>query len=328
MPTKPLEAILFRDLSKAEAKEDIETASQVLQELVNFATNALARCSTSTSLTRKENEDVAVLALYRHIIELTDGIEVLLSQSCAMAAIPVLRSSFEALLAIEYLLENESYYVQRSLAWIVSYTHKRINMYDRLDSSTQKGQEAKKLFDRDKVMTASTMKFAPISDIQKAKANLQAVLTKPNIQPIEIEYLEQIKSKKNNNIQWYSLFGGPGKFRDLAQQLQRGGFYEILYRQWSTSVHGEDFSSFLDNTNKGNPAIRRLRDPAQIRDIANFASVFLLEATRLIIKKLRPGEDLATWYKREIQKNFLRLSRKEPNTSRRRLTPTPKDSKM
>ena len=309
MPTKPLETILYRDLSKTEAKEDIETSSKVLQELVNFGTNAIARCSTSTSLTGKENEDVAVLTLYRHIIELTDGIEVLLSQSCPMAAIPVLRSAFEALLAIEYLLENESDYVQRSLAWIVSYTHKRINMYDRLDPSTQKGQAAKELFDRDKVMTENSIKFGSISDIQKAKAKLQVVLTKPNLQPIESEYLKQIKYKKNNNIQWYSLFGGPANLRALANQLQRGGFYEILYRQWSTIVHGEDFSSFMDNTNKGNIAIRRLRDPAKIREIANFAAIFLLDTTRLILKKLRPGENLAAWYTRDIQNNFKRLTR-------------------
>ena len=81
--TKPLESILYRELSMAEAKEIIELASPLMQELVNYATNVLARCATSRTLSGREDEDVAALALYRHVIELTDGIEVLLSRSCS-----------------------------------------------------------------------------------------------------------------------------------------------------------------------------------------------------------------------------------------------------
>ena len=35
--------------------------------------------------------------------------------------VPLLRSSFEAVLALEYILESD--YRQRSLAWLVSYIH-------------------------------------------------------------------------------------------------------------------------------------------------------------------------------------------------------------
>ena len=100
MTTEPLKTLLDRELSKADAKEVISIASPLLQELVNYSTNAFARCATST--TGKENEDLATLLLYLHIIEMIDGVEVLLSQSCAIPAIPLVRSSFEALIRDNY----------------------------------------------------------------------------------------------------------------------------------------------------------------------------------------------------------------------------------
>lgn len=302
MPTKPLETILFRELSRAEAKEIIAIASLLLQELVNFSTNALARCATSKSLSGKDDEDIAVLALYRQIIELTDGIEVLLSQSCTIAAIPLLRSSFEAFLAIEYILENETDYVQRSLAWLVGYVHKRIEMYERFDPSTNKGQEAKRLFDDDKVVASMQKPIASVADAQKAILNLQTMLAKPHLQLIETEY------KKYSRPEWYSLFGGPKNLRELAQRLQRGGHYEILYRQWSLTTHAQDFLPFVTRTTEGKGAIKRLRDPGLIREIAGHTANFILAATRLVLRKLRPGEDLAPWYKRDVQELYRIIS--------------------
>lgn len=293
MPTRPLESILYRELSKAEAKEIIELASPLLQELVNYSTNTLARCATCGSLSGRDDEDVAALALYRQIIETTDGIEVLLSQSCSTAAIPLLRSSFETLLAIEYILENDTDYVQRSLSWLVGYVHKRLEMYERLDPSMDRGREARRLFDKDK--TASKVQFPPAADIQKPMANLGKVLAKPHLQPVEAEY------NKYRNPKWYALFDGPTHLRMLADHLRRGGQYEILYRDWSTTAHAQDFLPFMARTSKGERAIGRLRDTRDLRQIASFASSFALDATRQVLNKYRPGENLATWFKREVQ---------------------------
>jgi hypothetical protein len=303
MTTQPLEKILYRELSKAEAKEVIDIASPLLQELVNYGTNVLARCATSQNLSGKVDEDIAVLALYRHIIELTDGLEVLLSQSCSLAAIPLIRNSFEASLAIEYILENDANYTQRSLAWLLGYVHKHLDAYERLDPSTNKGREAKGLFDNDRIMTLFfPLSSIPITDVKKAQANLQTVLGKPHLQYIEAEY------KKFNKPEWYKLFGGPNDLRTLAERLKRGGQYEILYRQWSTTAHAQDLQPFLDRTDKGEPAMKRMREPDKIKEIAGLAASFLLGATRQILNRFHPGEDLASWYKREVQERYRLIS--------------------
>jgi hypothetical protein len=122
-------------MSKVEAKNIIDVASPLLQELVNYGTNAYVRCGTSAS--GKENEDVAAIILYLQIVEMTDGIEALVSQSCPAPAIPLVRSSFEALLFLDYILELD--YVRRSLSWLVGYVHNRLDSYALLDTSTIRG---------------------------------------------------------------------------------------------------------------------------------------------------------------------------------------------
>lgn len=300
MPTNALDSILYREVSKVSAREVISIASPLLQELVNYGTNALARAATTRN--RKVDEDLAILVLYRHIIELTDGIEVLVSESCPVPAIPLVRSSFEALLAMEYILENHQEYEQRSLSWLVGYIHKRLDLYDRLDPSTQKGQEFKRDFDNDK--TVSNIPLPPVADVQKARTNLQNMLSKSHIQPIEAEF-----SRHRGTPNWYRLFGGPSNLENLARHLKRGGQYAILYRSWSTSAHAQDASSFIDRTNDGESAIRRIREPEQIRETTSFAATSLVASTRLILGKLRPGEDLKPWYIREVRERFLTISR-------------------
>ncbi len=76
MPTKPLENLLDRNHSKFLAREIIDDCSPLLLEMINFATNVFGRCITTPGL--KVNVDEAVLMLYLHIIEMTDGVEVLL----------------------------------------------------------------------------------------------------------------------------------------------------------------------------------------------------------------------------------------------------------
>lgn len=299
MPTKPLETILWREMSIVEARDAIQVVTPLLQELVNYATNALARCADSAP--KNPDENSAILALYRNIIEATDGIEVLLSQSCTASSVPLLRTSFEALLAIEYIVEDRSKYIQRSLAWLVSYAHNRLDSIESLDPSTKKGMQAKALFEADPITSLASI-LPPQDMVQKSETLLRTFLRAPHIQPIEAEYIKTRPKK------WCQLFGGPSNLRALAEELNYGGRYQILYRQWSTIAHAEDFFTFIETRN-GTPTIARLRDPRKVAEMAGFAASFLLEATRKILLQLRPGEEasFATWYKQEVQERYRKL---------------------
>jgi hypothetical protein len=300
LPTKPIEVLLDRDLARIKAQEIIEIASPLLKELINYATNVFGRSQTST--TGNENEDLPILILYLHMIEVTDGIEVLISQSCPAPAIPLVRSSFEALLYIEYILEAD--YVQRSLSWLAQYLRKRIETYELLDQSTPQGNEFRGALANEKHREVQNLTLPPQSDVQPAIANLQNLLKKPQFQPIESEF-----NRHRGKVPWYKLFNsGINNLRELAHHLKRGAEYDFLYRNWSLISHANDLSRFLGRTTDNASAFNRLRSPQEIKNVTSSAASFILAATHLVLSKFRHSENMQEWYKREIQKQFRFVS--------------------
>ncbi|MBQ10715.1 MAG: hypothetical protein CMJ45_04105 [Planctomyces sp.] len=297
MPTKPLESVLYRELSKAEAKSVIEVASPLLREIVNYGTNAFMRCATSTP--GEVNEDVALLTLYLHIIEMTDGIEILVSESCPAPAIPLVRSSWEALISMEYILEAD--YLRRSLAWLANYARTRLDGYRSLDSSTIQGKEFLEALAADRWVRVDVL--APsntdMEELLKGIANLEKFLARPQFQTVEEEYV-RTKKKRKSRPQWFQLFDGPTSIRGLARHLNRHAQYDFLYRSWSSVVHAQDASRLIN---------RRLRDANSNKQITSFATSLFLSATQMLLKKFRPGEDLSVWYKDEVRERFLLIGK-------------------
>jgi Family of unknown function (DUF5677) len=295
LPTKPLESVLYREMSKVEAKNIIDVASPLLQELVNYGTNAYVRCATSAS--GKENEDVAAIILYLQIVEMTDGIEALVSQSCPAPAIPLVRSSFEALLFLDYILELD--YVRRSLSWLVGYVHNRLDSYALLDTSTIRGQSFQQDLAADDWADPTIITGIGETEVQEAIANLESLLAQPQLQSVEEEF-QRYFHKYSRRPNWYQLFGGPQNLRELARHLNRHSQYDFLYRYWSRISHANDLSRFTSAV---------LRDPSQNKSVASFAAGFMLNSTRLILGKFRPGEDIAEWYKAEIRERYFCITR-------------------
>lgn len=301
MPTEPFKQILDRDLAKALGSEIIHVASAMLKELVNHATNAFVRCDRCAN--GGIDEDLAPFTLYYHIIQQTDAIEVLISECCSTSIIPLLRSSFEALLSLEYIFENDEELVQRSLSWLLKNIHERLDCYDRLDFSTPKGADFKRNLDHDIL----TMPTPNINDVRTGKSTLERMFQKPHLEPIEAEF-----KKFDRKPYWYQLFGGPQNFRELAIHLKRGAEYDILYRNWSKFSHAQDIIPLANKNGK----MKMMRDPNEIKIVTNFSFNFMLHSTILMIQKFRQGEKIHIWYEREIGpllQKFCKLPEKMVN---------------
>lgn len=304
MKSEPLKSILYRELSKAKNKELIEIASPLLIEIVNFSTNALMRCTTSSI--NSIDVDVAPMALYRHIIELTDAIQVLIIESCPNPSVLLLRSSFEALLSLEYIFENDSDYEDRSLSWTVNYVKQRLEMYERFDKTTERGKKYCELLKND--MHGFEISDQKSLEAKKEHEKLSAMLSKPHLEKIVSEY-----SKIRGKPKWYQLFSGPNHFRELAIHLKRGGQYDMLYKQWSRKTHAEDLLPFLASDLEGNPMIGKIRESKQFKIYCNLSASFILNATRIMLNKFRLGEEkyYGKWYLENIQEDYLKLTRSE-----------------
>ena len=104
-PTTCPKWILDRDFSTREGKVLTDPASDMLVEVVNQGAAVFARCRGSAK--GEVNEDVAPLYLYLHIVEMLDGVQVLVSQSCPLPAAPILRSVFEAMISIPITVRGD-----------------------------------------------------------------------------------------------------------------------------------------------------------------------------------------------------------------------------
>ncbi len=299
MPTKPLETVINRELQITRAQKFLNVATPLFQEFVNYGSNALIRCATSSK--RAENEDLAAFNLYRHILELTDGFEVLIASSCAEPTVPLIRSMFEALLGLEYILESKSSYVQRSLSWLAVYVHKRITFYEMMLEDSSRGKEFRASVRKDKWI--KEIPIFPQEKVQNAIDNLKKLLTREQFEIIEIEYLSFKDAPP-----WYRLFSGPPNILQLAYRLNRHAEYDFLYRYWSANAHAQDFSKFLAVDPTGDSGIRGLRDVGSLQEVSRFAATFFLEATRIMLLEFRPSEEFSKYYEAQIRDRFRQIN--------------------
>lgn len=299
MPTDPHHDVLYRELSIVQLKEFRPSPTTLLQEVVNFGTNAFVRYLSYAE--GEENVHLAPLALYRNIIELTDGTEILVSNASPSASIPLLRSSFEALLAIEYIVEDNEHYESPSLSWLAGYVRRKIQIYKSLLTNTDEGEKFLEAIENDK--TVRTFPLPPEDDVSKAIKNLDQLLSREQFRPIIAEF-----DREKGEPHWYSLFGGPRNLLKLALHLQRSAQYEVLYRQWSMSTHAQDFRPFISNAKSGERAVRGIRDLAATHQVTTFAVTFIIDATRLLINKFHPGETWGDWYKREVRDSYIQFA--------------------
>lgn len=302
MPTEPRQDVLYRELSQLQAKEQTVAISPLIQEVVNFATGAFVRCMSYSKAA--ENVDLAPFALHRHVMEMTDAVEVLLANACPVAAIPLLRSSFEAVLYLEFIVEDPEVYERRSLTWLASYVRKRLASYESLLGSSPRGQDFLESIERDK--TIREFPLPPQSMVEPAVQNLRHLLARVQFTEIMAEF-----ASAGGFPNWYSLFDGPSNLRELARHLHLHAQYDVLYRQWSLATHAQDFSPFIATGPDGEKGIRGLRDVAPTKEVATFAVVFLLNATRLLIGRFHPGEPWGNWYMREVRDRFMTIVRRE-----------------
>ena len=100
MPTSSPKGLLVRDLSKAESREMVDAAIPLLQEVVNYGLAVFARCSARPD---GHDENLAIPLPFHHLLEMIDGVQILIAEAAPVTARLQLRSAFEALLAIEYV---------------------------------------------------------------------------------------------------------------------------------------------------------------------------------------------------------------------------------
>jgi hypothetical protein len=313
MPTEECKRLLDRDRAVADAAPLIDLIVPALREAVDYSLWALLRCAAAGEHDGRIHNTVPLL-LFRHVIEMSDGLEVLFQQSCVVPAVPVLRSSFEAGLNLEYILNTDS--ERRALAWLCCYAHQQREYHERLNPSTLAGQEYDDVRQREHAGEAKRH-----ANLPKVVENLNELLAMPYMAEVETRYQERIaqnKSSRQSGKQpakkrlrpphWYSLFDDPNSLRSLAARLRRESEYYLLYPKWSRLSHGNDIDAFIGSSSSGSRSFKTLRYASELNILGALAANFLLRALVTTTNHFRPGEFSRDKWIGEMQERVRRFT--------------------
>ncbi len=273
----------------------IDFAATFLRETVDFATAVYSDCVRNPANSKDENHSIFLLIL--HMIEMTDGVALLIEQGCAIPAIPIVRSCFEALISLEYIAQEDT--LRRSLAWHVGQIHNQLAYHELHDPDTQLGVEHHEALSNDRYLRLYEFPVPgeKLDDFREKEEKLRAVLAKPPLDIVEIEYQDQRrKMRKGRHPQWFQLFDGPENIRRLAIKVGAKATYDDFYQVYSSVSHPQNMARFMKNANADQGSVF-LRDPAHIRNVTSYAASFMMHGVR-ILNELMPSTsiDVKRWY--------------------------------
>jgi len=276
-----LKGVLDRDMAVAESRGLIDEWSPYLEELVNYASNLLGRCEKS--LKGVSGTPSALIYLYYHVIQISDGVHVMCSKGCFAAAYPALRSLWEAVISIEYMLKSD--FEDRSASWMACSHLDGKEYWELQDTTSRKGQEVAERKQTDKYFSNCDLAEKDQNVVQQQIEIYNTMLSRPKFSGI----MSKLKKEALRGKKWYSINGGADSVRAMADDLNRLMEYIFLYSKYSAVSHAKDASRML-TIEPGVPSFAPIRSASFGLEVYSLTCSYLLEATLMISEKLRPFE--------------------------------------
>jgi hypothetical protein len=298
---------IFELLTRSEEQPDIEKLlidfSSLIEESVNFGTHIL-KWELNEAIGGDENVPVGLTI--RHILDLLDSVSVLVRNSCADPCKLILRGALEAQLGLEFILQNDT--KKRSLAFLVCNYHNDLKLLLKVKPGEQGYDQLLSKMKADRSIPKG-IKLPQFPNLENNIDNLKSLLAMPHYIQAEKEY-QALMKKGIKNPNWFQLFNGPRNIEQLANTLKRHALYEVLYRGWSSSIHGTDvIKSKLHQTVDGNVEIIQLRHLKDVQMITQITVTLAILCYQVMIEKRIPShaQDFAKWYL-TIQKDYQKIT--------------------
>ncbi|PGS05885.1 hypothetical protein COC45_25770 [Bacillus cereus] len=189
----------------------------LLKESIEFASKQLEKFKATKSLDNIST--MVITALYRKIIELSEGVRVLAANGLAGPAELNYRGLIEAALSLEYILQDPAKTDDRAKAYKIGYHKQQINAVDQGDLSEQERE-----------LLCRGLSY---HQQELALEELQEVLMK----------FDELQNQDRRGFipKWYSLDNGPRSINQLAIYLkvedEPEALVSNLYGFLSTGAH-------------------------------------------------------------------------------------------
>lgn len=296
-----------------EDKDQLKEFSAVLDRTVDLGVAIL-----EADFARGGDElDLPPILFLKNLISNIDGISVLVTSSIIEPCNTLLRTLLENFLSLEYLLEDNAGSRQRSRNFMVWDFVERRKLVKKGDVNSLEHAHLAKKFKKDKRLYDSPVMSFPMAD--KICERIDKGLNGETNRKTWLEY-ERTKKLKRKTPAWYSLFNGPGSLEELAARVGYPALYEILYRGFSSSSHGNNIVpgkiSFPDGPQVN---LEPLRDKTQASSTVNHCLQISNLAFRTYLKKRVPimKESYGAWvayaypYSTQLNKEVSEMVEKE-----------------
>jgi hypothetical protein len=278
--------VIDRAGSKAAIARVAAIAEPLLVELVNFGSATLARWAALPTL---KEPDLALIFTYRHLIDLTDAIQILISDAASSPARLQLRAAFEAFLTIRWVTKGDT--ERRAYAFLVRDALAQISYLERLRELKERP--------------------GPSAWIDASISKLEQRLERPGWREVHADFvaIKAASASKRNKKRWwppwYSVYGGPADLAGLAVRCDSSYDYDLLYRSWSDVSHSTDITWQMNPDS----SLRRLRSPLHLKLTAMLPAEFVSKATKSVARHLGvpSAREQADWYVEEVQGRLATL---------------------
>jgi hypothetical protein len=266
--------------------------SDFLEEIVNFGSHVMTWEPIDYE---KGKQGLPVTLFLRNYLSYIDACSLLVKFSSIEPCYGLLRTSFENLLYILYLLDDET--GNKGMGYIIWNAFEKSKLLTKHDGNSK---EYLKLVDCYKNTDLLNNILPPIvKNIDERKEKNKRHIDSSEYSEIVNEY-HRTSTKFKKQFPWYSLFDGPSTIRDLSKNLHLEGLYEILYKNWSVSTHGTSVIDGIVTGDENNIAqISQIRLPFDAESVTGtgiYLSTYLLSKyirTKVPYKEI----EFKQWYK-------------------------------
>jgi len=271
MKTNPIENFIPRDLNPNVAKMLLQY-SEFLEEIVNYGSNIM----TWKPLDYVKGDQALPISLFlRNYLSYVDACSILVKYSSIEPCNGLVRTSFENLLYILYLIDDPS--GQKGMSYIIWNAFEKNKILNKCDGTSQAYLRLAEAFKKNELLKDE--KPPILKDIDKLKEKNKRLISSIKYSDVVHEYNRAKNRVKNKPLNWYSMFDGPANIRELAIMLDLEPFYEILFKSWSSSTHGTSvIDGIVTGDKNGIVQINQIRLPFDAESVTGLCtnlSVFL-----------------------------------------------------
>ena len=305
MKTIPIQNFIPRE-NDPTIQDLLTKYAEFLEEIVNFGSHIM----TWKPIDYMKGEQALPITLFlRNYLSNIDSCSILVKNSSIEPCNNLLRTSFENLLSIFYLIDDSS--GKKAMGYLIWDAFEKAKILTKHDGKSKQYNNLVDIYKKTEILFDE--KPTIFKDIDYRKEINQKRINAKQYSEILKEYHRTSGKYKPRQIAWYNLYDGPCNIRELSVRLKLEAFYEMLYKNWSSSTHGTDvINGVITGDENGMAQINQIRLPFDAETVTGIGINLSVLLFSKYIKAKIPERDneFIRWYKEFSQETKIVFERR------------------